>query len=378
MSCDRPFQGPCKQTKAQSSLSSTRSRQAGVALITVLLVFAIAALISAKILVGKELDVQRTTGMVNRTQAYYYALAAEELAILVLKTDAEDDADNPPATDNLEEAWAQAAIPFEIDNIGAVLIQITDLNRFYNINNLIQHDGEVNLDELNRFRDLLVELDIEVSIADNLRDWLDSNDQVAGDLSEDDSYYEEKPGYRVANQRLSDVSELRLIRGFTAEVMKKLLPHISAIKVDGVVPLNLNTATDYALTTLQTTNGASKGRRSKSIGLGTAENIISDRADPFESVDGGSNGFVTRLKVAGYLPYPSDLNSGTSLLPTAGPRIASSVTSQYYEINIRANYAGSIAYLSTTVVKNGTGRSAKFIVLSRRENDNSSRFLASN
>ena len=62
--------------------SPTRGKQAGVALITVLLVFAIATLLASKIIIGKVLDVQRTTGMVNRTQAYYYALAAEDLAIL--------------------------------------------------------------------------------------------------------------------------------------------------------------------------------------------------------------------------------------------------------------------------------------------------------
>ena len=68
----------------------TRS-QRGVALITVLLIFSISTLIASKIIINKVIDVKRTTGLLNRTQAYYYALAAEELAILALKNDYEED-----------------------------------------------------------------------------------------------------------------------------------------------------------------------------------------------------------------------------------------------------------------------------------------------
>ena len=52
-----------------------------------------------------------------------------------------------------------------------------------------------------------------------------------------------------------------------------------------------------------------------------------------------------------------------------------STHSSYFEINIIANYAGSVAYLSTIVKASGSSSDIKFDVLSRRELDNTVRFL---
>lgn len=348
-----------------------RKRQAGVALITVLLVFAIASLIASKIIIGKVLDVQRTTGMVNRTQAYYYALAAEELAILALQEDAIQDAENSPQGDNLDEYWAQGPVPFEIDNIGAVLVNIVDLNRFYNVNNLFQvADGKVNLHELDRFKDLLIALDIDDTIADNLRDWIDEDSKEEGYQSEKEGYANSQPGYSVANTQLSDVSELRLIHGFTPEVMAKLLPHITVIKTDGIVALNINTASDYALTSLQASGIAGNSGKYEGIGYTRAQDLESLRSEPFVS----AADVTARASIAN-LVYAGVANPGSQNTANPATSQALKVVSDYYEINIRSSYAGSIAYLSTIVKQDGFGDSAKFIVLSRRENDNSSRLL---
>ena len=75
------------------------TRQTGVALITVLLVFAIASVIASKVIVAKVLDTQRTNSLINRTQAYYYALATEEFAILALQQDIKNDSNCNPEKD---------------------------------------------------------------------------------------------------------------------------------------------------------------------------------------------------------------------------------------------------------------------------------------
>ncbi len=352
--------------------SPTRGKQAGVALITVLLVFAIATLLASKIIIGKVLDVQRTTGMVNRTQAYYYALAAEDLAILALQENEGLDIDNNPQGDHLDEFWAQGPMPFEIDNIGSVLVNIVDVNRFYNVNNLLQANGQISLYELKRFRDLLVELDLDETLADNLRDWLDSDDREEGFSSDGNAYLDQDPGYLVANQQLTDVSELRLVRGFEPSVMAALLPHITAIKTFGVMPLNVNTATHYALTTLQTSSVGNSSGNHEGIGYSTALDIIGLRSEPFNSLADFNNRIsLPNLHVNSVL-NPKDIQTG---IGSSGPLIAYSVKSDFFEINIRANYAGSIAYLSTIVRRKGEGKDAKFVVLSRRETDNSQRFI---
>jgi len=349
-----------------------RGKQAGVALITVLLVFAIATLITSKIIIGKVLDVQRTTGMINRTQAYYYALAAEDLAILALQENIKQDIKDAPQGDHLDEFWAQGPMPFEIDNIGSVLVSIVDMNRFYNINNLLQYNNKVSLYELERFRGLLVELDLDEALADNLRDWLDADDRDDGFSSDGEAYINQEPGYLVANQRLTDVSELRLINGFDADVMAVLLPHISAVKTYGILPINVNTATVYALATLQVASIGNKSGSNEGIGYSNALDIIGTRKEPFTSMSDFSN----RVSLPN-LQASSQLNPGTKNQASSVSSLlaAYSHTSEYFEINIRANYAGSIAYLSTIVRQKGYGGDAKFIVLSRRETDNSYRFI---
>jgi len=352
--------------------AGSRGKQAGVALITVLLVFAIATLITSKIIIGKVLDVQRTTGMINRTQAYYYALAAEDLAILALQENVKDDTKNAPQGDHLDELWARGPTPFEIDNIGSVLVNIVDINRFYNINNLVQYNNKISFYELERFRDLLVELDIDDSLADNLRDWLDADDQEEGFSSDGDAYANQEPGYLVSNQRLTDVSELRLINGFDAEVMAVLLPHITAIKTHGILPINVNTASAYTLATLQVASAGNQSENNEGIGYVNALDIIDTRKEPFESMVDFSN----RVSVSN-IQASSKFNPGTKNQGSTVSTLlqAYSHTSEYFEINIRANYADSIAYLSTIVRQKGYGEAAKFVVLSRRETDNSYRFI---
>lgn len=352
--------------------SSKRNKQRGVALITVLLVFAIATLIASKIIIGKVLDVQRTAGMINRTQAYYYAVAAEELTILALEENASADVDpdNSPQGDHLEEFWAQGPIPFEIDNIGAVLVQIIDLNRYYNINNLIQSDNKVSLHELNRFKDLLIELNLDESIADNLADWLDSNDSEQGYQSEKDGYLNEKPGYLPANRMLSDVSELRLVRGFTPEVMNLLKDHITVVKTPGVLPLNMNTASEYALSTLQVKAGGASSGSYNGIGTSGAQDIIGARATPYTDLPD----VAARVGISN-LQSNSVANTGTINTGPGDPLSTYTVSSNFFEVHIRASYAGSVAYLSTTIFQQGAGSFAKFVVLQRKETDNSAHFI---
>ncbi len=361
----------CRSIPPRPLYSAARARQRGVALITVLMVFAIASLIAGKVIMGKAVDTQRVTGMVNRTQAYYYALAAESLAMLALRQDDQNDVDDQEMADDLEEMWASGAIPFEIDSIGSVVVQIIDLNRFYNINNMVQGDGQVNDQELERFRHLLVELQLDSELADNLKDWLDSDDREAGYLSESSAYLEQTPAYRAANSPMLDISELRLVNGFEPEVLQVLLPHITAVATVGVVPLNVNTATDYALTTLQE---SVVGGQSKGLTISAAQNIVSERPyddDQDFNARSGTRNLLTSTAVNSATGQVGGATGTNQNYSRSTKRLG--VTSLYYEINIRANYAGHMAYLTTVVWQEGIGANAKYVVLSRRETDNSAR-----
>ncbi len=358
---------------------SAKYRQAGVALITVLMVFAIASIIATKVITAKMLDTQRLTGMLSRTQAYYYSLAAEELAILALRENTKKDTEDNRLVDDLDELWAGNQLSNEIDsqgvdNIGTVQVKINDLNRFYNLNNIVDEEGTVIEAELVRFRHLLEELDIDVLLADNLRDWLDKDDQESGYASESDAYYSAEPAYRAANRRMTDISELFMVAGFTSEVIKKLFPHVTVVESRGILPVNVNTATRYVLAASDLTT-QTKSKQTESIGVSGASDIetsrpYNNRQEMQAAVSGGDKLILTSA-TSTTSEDTSESGSGQS----SNNQERYSVTSDYFEINIRATYAGHTAFLTTVVKQEGLGEAAKFIVLSRRESDNSLKFL---
>ena len=345
------------------------TRQAGVALITVLLVFAIASVIASKVIVAKVLDTQRTNGLINRTQAYYYALATEEFAILALQEDIKNDnncnAKKDVCVDHLlEESWAMGPYQYEIDAIGLSTVKIIDLNRFYNLNNIVSGGRGVNQDELERFRGLLRGLELDDRLADNLRDWLDSDDEVHGDQSDGGAYERLQPSYRVANRSLVDVSELRLINGFSQQVINSLLPHVTVLPPQGsmITPININTASMPTLMSLTKSRTGVNSAEQECISANEAENIIAERT-PYRSVQE-----LIELGVVEELILYTDISE--QLKPAR-----MTVQSQYYQINIITDYAGSRAYLSTVVQFSESNSVGRFSILSRDESNNASRFL---
>lgn len=341
----REFKSPqLKALEVKSyRLESSLNRQRGVALITVLMVFAIASMVAAKVIFEQTIVTKRMTGIVERTQAYYYALATEELGILALKADDEQDSEDNDTSDDLTEFWAQPRVE-TIDGIGQVQIVIYDLNRFFNVNNIIDDKGKVRQQEFERYKVLLETLDLDDELAENLFDWMDQDDSEDGYQSESDSYRDARPAYRAANRRVKHVSELYAVSGYSQEVMTKLLPHITAIDADLVLPINYNTGTEQTLATLLNTQGTN----TVPIGRSGASNIISDRLDPYGQ---------------GETPQTRGLFQNIS---------GGTVSSFIYEIHVKATYGSHSAYLSSVVIRDGRAYS----VLYRTEANNDHYFLA--
>ena len=86
-------------------------RQRGVALITAIVVVAIATILAVRIGTRAALDLRRTAGLVALDQGWHVALGAEAWAIEVLKEDYEDS----PDSDHLAEGWAQPLPPLPVD-----------------------------------------------------------------------------------------------------------------------------------------------------------------------------------------------------------------------------------------------------------------------
>ena len=221
----------------------TPNKQSGVALITALMIVALASIVSVTISTQLQLDIRRTGNIIAGDQARLYSLAAESLAQRYLSLD-------NVTIDDLSEEWAQPYI-FPLED-GTLTANLTDLQACINLNTLVVSN---NFDPLTRARleQLFTNVSISPSLSQSIKDWIDGDLQTTIPDGAEDAYYTtlENP-YRNANTNLQSISELKLIRGFEKqETIDATLNHICAFDI-GVttVSINVNTASLEVLSSL--------------------------------------------------------------------------------------------------------------------------------
>ena len=224
-------------------------RQRGVAIITALLIVAIATTISISISTRLQLDVRRTGNVIAGDQAYLYTLAAESWSKRILIQDRKDS-----EIDHLGEDWAIELPPLPVEG-GYIQGKLTDLQSCFNINSLLDAGTDTNTGTNSnvartRLERLLTNLKIDTAGAQAIIDWIDSDLQTTiPDGAEDVYYMNLDQPYRTANTPLQSISELRLIKGFEDPlVYATVLPHVCAFGVN--TPININTATTEVLRSL--------------------------------------------------------------------------------------------------------------------------------
>ena len=283
--------------------------QTGVALISVLLIVAILTAVIYQLLGRHSLNIAHSQNTLGFDQALYYALGAEALARQALY---EDFSESETGIDTLEEPWAQAIPPFEIEEEGFLEVQARDLNRCFNLSSLADTENfELNLQ---RFKALLNSLGIPDMLADALRDWMDADEAITGFGAEDAEYLLREPAYRPPNARIAHVSELRLLAGFQADHLDLLAGHICVLPVTSL-EINVNTATIPLFFALAA---------SPNLDPAAVQFLVeSERA--FEDVDQ----FLAELP---------DLTAAADVL---------TVTSSYFEVQVRAQVGDSMAVLTS-------------------------------
>ena len=222
----------------------------GVALITALLITALASLVAANLAWDNALDVRRTMVLLNNDQAVQVALGAESWVVGILHQDLQES-----DIDHLGEIWAIQLPGFPIEG-GDVTGTIIDLQGRFNVNNLIDDNGEVEKKSLERFRRLLQALEIDPRFAGLAADWMDRDAEASfPDGAEDSIYTGILPPYRSANQSLTSASELAALEGMDRQSFRILRPHITALP--GRTNVNVNTATGAVLQSLDENMSAS-------------------------------------------------------------------------------------------------------------------------
>jgi len=220
-----------------------RRRQRGVALITAVLMVALATMLAVDVGFRGFLDQRRTGTLFALDQALEVALGAEAWAADFLKKDLQDS-----QTDHLGEIWAQPLPPLPIDG-GTVEGRLEDMQGRFNINSLVNADGTTNADAVQRLERIFAVLDVEPAWASAIADWVDADTQPGfPDGAEDSVYTGQDPPHLTANMPVTRVSELMVLPGFGAERYARVRPYLSALPVG--TPLNVCTAPGIVLDAL--------------------------------------------------------------------------------------------------------------------------------
>ena len=325
----------------------------GVALVSMLLIVAIATIIGVAMIQDQQADIQMTRSFLTRGQALQYALGGEEVARQILWDDffkegnaengrpASDSARGVDATDeqatsrrdHLAELWANPELHYEFDQ-GEVRLRISDLQGRININSLTGPGRPIARRWLSNLINVVAQdADFNVGLVDQLQDWLDTDDEAAPLGAEDHTYLGLNPPYRTAGAPFSSSSELRLLAGFQAtgslfqkppaagepDAARLLLRNIAALPVPGTT-LNVNTAGPWVYQSL-----------SAELSFEAAEALIlqRDEAGGFESV-------------TEFLQLPELAGLGLS---DAGLGVQSS----FFEVRVIARYQNKYSYLTSII-----------------------------
>lgn len=224
-------------------ISPRKSSQAGAALITVLLVIAIVSVIAVNLGGKLQLQITRMGNLQQAEQSYWMWLSAEDVLKEVLQTELEEN----DGVAHKEQNWAQRSGPFPVEG-GQIAAKVRDLYSCFNLNSLVADaEDPGTLEKRKRqYKALLEALEIDnyqaEILTDSLVDWLDEDSQLSGSNGAEDPDYESLPKpYLAANSQLLEMSELRMVRGYSAKVVNSLNSVACVIPNETDLKININT-----------------------------------------------------------------------------------------------------------------------------------------
>ena len=220
-------------------------KQKGIALITILVMVALATILAASIVEHQTNTRENIDYIKRQNQALLYAKSAE----FFLKQLLIDDAKNAGNVDHLNENWAKPMPIFPIEG-GHITGIIEDESGKFNLNNLLKKDGTINEPAKLWFEQLLVRVGLPAQLSEAVIDWQDENDQPVGAMGAESAYYLGVNNAALpSNQKFNSVEQLKQVRGFEAGRYKLIEPYVTAQpNIETLV--NINTASGYLLASL--------------------------------------------------------------------------------------------------------------------------------
>lgn len=236
---------------------ANRGRECGAALLTVLMLVAVMAVITAVALERLTIASRMTQNGTGADQGRAMLVAGESFAAYTLG----DLMKARPGRTTLKGGWLGTGQTVSVPG-GAVIVRVSDAGNCFNINSLVSgtETWSARPAGVKQFAALMRLLGVDQrtgeQIAVSVADWVDS-DTVPGNGGAEDDFYQQLPvSYRTAGGLIADPSELRVIHGMTPAIYSRLRPWLCALPVTDLSPININTLLpDQAILLAMLTDG---------------------------------------------------------------------------------------------------------------------------
>lgn len=169
---------------------------------------------------------------------------------------------------------------------------------------------------------LLDILELEPAIAAAIADWIDEDEEKRDNGAEDSDYESVDPPYATANQPLTSLTELRLIKGIDQTVYNKLAPYVCVLPPG--TALNVNTASPVVLAALN-----------ENLNIEQFKKAGDEAKESYKNI----NEFVESLRLVGQ----------------TGPMMNLAVNTQHFLIEVEAQVGEGRAVLHSIVERSDNG-----------------------
>jgi general secretion pathway protein K len=206
------------------------SAQRGSAIIVALFVMSLAAAAAVAMLARSTIDMRRTQLILNSNQANLLALGSVAWAIQQLDDDLKNQKPNQIVDRTPIFSKTNTIRGFKISST------IYDMQAKFNLNNITTSGYQTILLRMIHSADPNIELSDLNNAIIAIYHWI----VVNGDSAEDAYYAHLNPPYRIPHHPMTSISELRLVKGISADMYQKLLPYMTALPA--TTPINVNNA----------------------------------------------------------------------------------------------------------------------------------------
>lgn len=215
----------------------------GVALLLALLVLALLVALILEFDGEARREYRDAAAFRDNFKAQTLTRAAIQAARAVLQQDFIKDKKAGEAYDAPTDLWAMPIKNYAIGD-GFLSAQIEDELGKLNLNDLAVAPGDElqKKKKIQRFKRLFELLQLSPDLVDALVDWVDADENQEPAGAESLYYQAQRPAYRAANAPLRGFGDLRLVKGFTPEIVDRLSRYVTLFPAEGNALVNLNTA----------------------------------------------------------------------------------------------------------------------------------------